>query len=73
MRKPYQLPGWIKNSSYCSAPVELTTFRLHSFIVARVSRTVNHSAMEAVGMWPVVRIAYLVADEIAVSSIVRHQ
>ena len=50
MRKPYQLPGWTKNSSYYSAPrsgIELTTSRLHSFIVAKVSHTLNHSAMEA--------------------------
>ena len=50
MRKPYQLPGWTKNSSYCIVPrsgIELTTSRLHSFIVAKVSHALIHSAMEA--------------------------
>ena len=51
MRKPYRLPGWTKNSSYYSAPrsgIELTTSRLHNFIVAEVSHAFNHSATEAV-------------------------
>ena len=47
-RKPYQLPGWTKNSSYyiivSRSGIELTTSRLHSFIMAKVS----HSVMEAV-------------------------
>ena len=51
MRKPYQLPGWTENSSYYIVPrsgLELTTSRLHSFIVAKVSHALTHSAMEAV-------------------------
>ena len=36
MRKPYQLPGWTKNSFYCSivprSRIERTTSRLHSFV-----------------------------------------
>ena len=50
MRKPYQLTGWTKNSSYYSAPVGDRTHdlpHLHSFIVAKVSHALNHSAMEA--------------------------
>ena len=51
MRKPYQLPGWTKNSSYYIVPrsgIEPTTSRLHNFIMAKVSHALNHSAMEAV-------------------------
>ena len=47
MRKPYQLPGWTKNSSYYSAPVWDRTHDLHSFIMAKVSHALNHSATEA--------------------------
>ena len=51
IRKPYQLPGRTKNSSYyCIVPrsgLKLTTYRLHSFIMADVSHALNHSAMEA--------------------------
>ena len=45
MRKPYQLPGWTKHSSYYIVPragIELTTFCLHSFIVAKVSHMASH-------------------------------
>ena len=48
MRKPYQLPGWTTNSSYYIVPrsgIELTTSRLHSFTMAKVSRAINHSAI----------------------------
>ena len=50
MRKPYQLPSWIKNSSYYIVPrsgFKLTTSRLHSFIMAEVTHALNHSAMVA--------------------------
>ena len=51
MRKPYQLPAWTKNSSYYNyivprSGIELTTSHLHSFIMAKVSHALNHSAME---------------------------
>ena len=51
MRKPYRLPGWTKNSSYYSAPVGDRTRDLPppcSFIMAKVSHALNHSAMAAV-------------------------
>ena len=46
MRKPYQLPIWTKNSYYIvpRSGIELTTSRLHSFTVAKVSHALNHSA-----------------------------
>ena len=53
MRKPYQLPGWTKDSSYYIVPrlgFKLTTSRLHSFIMAKVSHAHNHSAMEALSV-----------------------
>ena len=33
--------------------IELTTSRLHSFIMAKASHTLNHSAMEALFLIPV--------------------
>ena len=38
-------PGGTKNSSWSG--IKLTTSRLHSFIMAKVSHALNHSAMEA--------------------------
>ena len=48
MRKPYQLPGWIKTHPTIvpRSGIELTTSRLHNFIMAKVSHALNHSAME---------------------------
>ena len=47
MRKPYQLPGWTKNSSYYSAPVGVKTHDLPPPQLQH-GHALNHSAIEAV-------------------------
>ena len=51
MRKPYQSPGRMKNSSYYIAPVGEWTHDLPHTVAStmvKVSHALNHSAMEAV-------------------------
>ena len=45
MRKPYQLSGWTKNSSYYSQGYNF--HKVHNFIMSHV---LNHSAMEAINI-----------------------
>ena len=51
MRKPYQSPGQMKNSSYYIAPVGVRTHDLPHTVASnmgKVSHALNHSATEAV-------------------------
>ena len=51
MRKPYQSPGRMKNSSYYIAPVGDCTYDLPHTVASNmvnVSHALNHSATEAV-------------------------
>ena len=51
MRKPYQSPGRMKNSSYYIAPVGVRTHDLPHTVASnmvKVSHALNHSATEAV-------------------------
>ena len=65
MRKPFQSPGRMKNSSYYIAPVGDRTHDLPHTVASnmvKVSNALNHSATEAV-------VSFVVAESPNVSNI----
>ena len=56
MRKPYQLPGWTKNSSYYNAPVG---DRTHDLPSAKVSHALNHSAMDRLCIYVLIFMCWI--------------